>query len=86
MLLRTAALEHIVRGEVSLVFRRWRRPTVRTGGSLRTALGVLRILEVAAVEEQEAAMLQVKTVEEATDALESRVNAVLERSREELLG
>ena len=51
MLLRTAALERIVRGEVSLVFRRWRRPTVRTGGSLRTALGVLRILEVAAVEE-----------------------------------
>ncbi len=51
MLLRTAALERIVRGEVSLVFRRWRRPTVRTGGSLRTALGVLRIAEVAAVEE-----------------------------------
>lgn len=51
MLLRTAALERIVRGEVSLVFRRWRRPTVRTGGSLRTALGVLHIIEVAAVEE-----------------------------------
>ncbi len=51
MLLRTAALERIVRGEVSLVFRRWRRPTVRTGGSLRTARGVLRIVEVAAVEE-----------------------------------
>ena len=51
MLLRMAALERIVRGEVSLVFRRWRRPTVRTGGSLRTAVGVLRILEVAAVEE-----------------------------------
>ena len=31
-------------------------------------------------------MLQVKTVQEATDDLESRVNAVLERSREELLG
>ena len=53
MLLRTAALERIVRGEVSLVFRRWRRPTVRTGGSLRTALGVLRIVEVAAVEESD---------------------------------
>ena len=51
MLLRTAVLERIVRGEISLVFRRWRRPTVRTGGSLRTALGVLRIVEVAAVEE-----------------------------------
>ena len=47
MLLRMAALERIVRGEISLVFRRWRRPTVRTGGSLRTAVGVLRILEVA---------------------------------------
>ena len=53
MLLRTAALERIVRGEVSLVFRRWRKPTVRTGGSLRTALGVLRIVRVAAVEESD---------------------------------
>ena len=53
MLLRTAALERNVRGEVSLVFRRWRRPTVRTGGNLRTALGVLRIVEVAAVEESD---------------------------------
>ncbi len=51
MLLRTALLERIVRGEVSVVFRRWKRPTVRTGGSLRTALGVLRIVAVAAVEE-----------------------------------
>ena len=53
MLLRTAVLERIVSGEVSLVFRRWRRPTVRAGGSLRTALGVLRILDVAAVTEAE---------------------------------
>ena len=51
MLLRTAVLERIVGGEVSLVFRRWRRPTVRSGGSLRTALGVLRILDVAPVAE-----------------------------------
>ena len=51
MLLRTAVLERIVRGEVSLVFRRWRRPTVRAGGSLRTALGVLRILDVVPVTE-----------------------------------
>ena len=53
MLLRTAVLDRIVRGDVSLVFRRWRRPTVRTGGSLRTALGILRIVEVAAVEESD---------------------------------
>jgi len=51
VLLRMAVLERIVRGEISLVFRRWRRPTVRTGGSLRTAVGVLRILDVAVVDE-----------------------------------
>ena len=53
MLLRTAVLERIVRGEISLVFRRLRRPTVRAGGTLRTALGVLRILDVAPVAEAE---------------------------------
>ena len=53
MLLRMAVLERIVRGEVSLVFRRWRKPTVRSGGSLRTALGVLRILDVVPVTEAE---------------------------------
>ena len=51
MLLRMAVLERIVSGEISLVFRRWRKPTVRSGGSLRTALGVLRILDVASVTE-----------------------------------
>ena len=58
MLLRTAVLERIVRAEVSLVFRRWRRPTVRTGGSLRTALGVLRILEVTAVQDSDVSNAQ----------------------------
>ena len=51
MLLRRAVLARIVSGEVSLAFRRWRQPTVRAGGSLRTALGVLRILDVAVVRE-----------------------------------
>ena len=51
MLLRMAVLERIVQGEVALVFRRWRRPTVRTGGTLRTAVGMLRILDVAIVDE-----------------------------------
>jgi len=30
-------------GTVSLVFRRWRRPTVKAGGTLRTSAGVLAI-------------------------------------------
>ena len=51
MLLRVAVLERIRRGEISLVFRRWRRPTVRAGGRLRTPVGVLRILAVSEVRE-----------------------------------
>lgn len=46
MLLRMAVLDRIKRGEISLVFRRWRKPTVRSGGTLKTAIGVLRILDV----------------------------------------
>ncbi len=53
MLLRMAVLERIVRGEITLVFRRWRRPTVRAGGTLRTAVGMLRIREVAVVDESD---------------------------------
>lgn len=50
MLLTRPVLERIRAGEVDLVFRRWRRPTVRSGGTLRTVVGVLDIHEVAVVE------------------------------------
>lgn len=50
MLLRRPVLERIVRGEVDLVFRRWKRPTVKTGGTLRTPAGMLEILEVRRLE------------------------------------
>jgi hypothetical protein len=43
MLIRREVLEKIATGEVDLAFRRWRRPTVKTGGSLRTAIGMLAI-------------------------------------------
>ena len=43
MLLKRAVLDRIASGEVDLVFRRWRKPTVRTGGRLRTAVGMLEI-------------------------------------------
>lgn len=43
MLIRRSDLERIVSGEITLVFRRWRRPTVKTGGSLTTRAGVLAI-------------------------------------------
>ncbi len=43
MLLQRHVLDGIVAGTVTLAFRRWRRPTVRAGGRLRTAVGELAI-------------------------------------------
>jgi hypothetical protein len=51
MLIRRRQLEAMAAGEVTLAFRRWRRPTVKAGGSLTTALGVLAIDAVTAVDE-----------------------------------
>lgn len=43
MLFRKDVLDRIAKGEITLAFRRWTKPTVRAGGSLRTAAGVLSI-------------------------------------------
>lgn len=43
MLLTRAERARIVAAQATVVFRRWRRPTVRAGGTLRTASGVLAI-------------------------------------------
>ena len=46
MLIRREILQKIAEGSVTLQFRRWRRPTVRAGGTLRTSIGVLAIAAV----------------------------------------
>lgn len=51
MLIRSADLTRITKGEVTLAFRRWRRPTVKAGGTLRTAQGLLAIHAVEIVDE-----------------------------------
>ncbi|MEQ9814343.1 MAG: hypothetical protein RLO50_16305, partial [Azospirillaceae bacterium] len=38
MLFKADTLEAIARGRVTLAFRYWRRPSVRAGGRLRTAI------------------------------------------------
>ncbi len=43
MLLKLEVLEAIKRGEITLQFRRWTRPTVKPGGTLKTKVGLLRI-------------------------------------------
>lgn len=46
MLLKRPVLEAIQAGRVSLVLRKWRRPTVKAGGTLKTAIGMLNIGKV----------------------------------------
>lgn len=46
MLFRNETLEGIRTGAITLAFRRWRRPSVRAGGTLLTAIGQLSIESV----------------------------------------
>jgi len=50
MLLRRSVLDGIRAGRVTLAFRRWRRPSVRAGGTLLTAVGQLHIGAITRVE------------------------------------
>ena len=43
MLIKLAVLEAIERGDITLQFRRWTRPSVKPGGTLKTKLGTLHI-------------------------------------------
>lgn len=46
MMIRPAELEAFKAGTIDLAFRRWDRPRVKVGTRLRTAIGVLEVLEV----------------------------------------
>ena len=46
MLLKLALLEDIKTGKVDVIFRRWNRPTVKSGGTLKTKLGLLSIKSI----------------------------------------
>ena len=50
MLLKQDTLRGIADGSVTLQFRRWKRPTVKAGGTLLTSIGQLRIDAVDRVE------------------------------------
>ena len=43
MLIKREILEAIKSGEITLQFRRWRRRSVKAGGTLKTKVGVLQI-------------------------------------------
>lgn len=46
MLIKRAVLDQVVAGDIDVIFRRWRKPTVKTGGQLRTSVGMLDIVAV----------------------------------------
>ena len=46
MLIKRAILDQIESGDIDLIFRKWRKPTVKEDGQLRTAVGMLNILAV----------------------------------------
>ena len=51
MLIRGTTLERIRDGQITLQFRRWKRPTVKSGGTLLTSVGQLAIDSLALVAE-----------------------------------
>ncbi|MDX1394910.1 MAG: hypothetical protein R3195_10975 [Gemmatimonadota bacterium] len=53
MLIRRADLDGIAEGRIDLAFRRMRRPTVKSGGTLTTVVGVLAVEAVDRVEPEE---------------------------------
>jgi hypothetical protein len=52
VLIKRAVLDGIVEGRIDLQFRRWRRPTVKTGGKLRTVVGELSVERVEPISER----------------------------------
>jgi hypothetical protein len=50
LLFKHSALDKIARNEIALAFRRWKRPTVKVGGRVRTASGVVLIGDITTVD------------------------------------
>ena len=46
VLIKRVVLDQIEAGELDVIFRKWRKPTVKAGGQLRTSVGMLNILAV----------------------------------------
>lgn len=60
MLLNNKTLERIIAGEISVVFRVWKRPTVKTGGTLKTRKGVLSIIKVEQIDRSKVSAKDIK--------------------------
>jgi hypothetical protein len=76
MILKSNELAAIRAGSQTLVFRRWVRPSVKSGGTLRTRIGVLGIERVEIVDRLQ---LTAKDAEQAGHASLAALNAYLDQ-------
>ncbi len=77
MLLRMDVLARIVAGEIDVVYRLWRKPTVKAGGRLRTPMGELAIdsveeIDPASISDADAARAGFESADKARASLEPR--------------
>lgn len=91
MLFRQEVLAAIAAGKVTCAFRRWTRPTVKAGGMLQTAAGVLHIDEISVVSAQAITARDARaaghaTREELFAALAQRTTGTIHRIRFRLAG
>ena len=77
MILRQRFLEGIQRGTVTLAFRRWRRPSVKSGGTLLTAAGLLHIGSVEIVDVDDISSADVRRA--GYDGRDALVGELMER-------
>jgi hypothetical protein len=60
LLFKQKILDEIAAGRVTVAFRRWKRPTVKAGGRLRTPIGELAILSMDRIEEEKISQADAK--------------------------
>jgi hypothetical protein len=60
MLIKLEVLEAIKRGDITLQFRRWTRPSVKAGGTLKTKIGLLRIGKITEMSPDEVTLADAK--------------------------
>ncbi len=49
MLFKLKTLSKIKSGDVTMAFRKWKKPTIKQGGTLKTPIGLLAIDEISVV-------------------------------------
>ncbi len=91
MLIKRAVLDRIAAGEIDTLFRRQKRRTVKVGGTLRTAVGVLGIdaideVDPAAITDREARRAGARDAAEVRADLDAKAEGTVLRVRVRLLG